>query len=558
MGVNKELKFILAKFKEADRALERLNTSVIDDVVVYAELGDVEQKMQSAWHRYDDKVKFKMFKAKESKVRELVSSFSDLVYKYNNASDRVLSEIETSLKSKLESGDADAQARLDRVADKLKQTADDYMYQAEIRVREIGKYFRDTTQKQRNARNFASMSTELAMGAVAVGLATSLAVGGVHYTELKNNTAEVRLENETYKQQLAEKDEYINSLLQNGGAGVSQEAYDQLLNEYNALKGKYDSLMLEYNEYLSLIPEGQKPSAYIQGLVAQVEEYNTKISALEIQIGVLKATNLVLKNEIVDLKIENADLKAQRDEALAGNDSELVASLTKKLEENEKKLGEATKKNAEYEKTIADMESSHATEVAGYKSTIEKLEAELKSEKDKNADLTTENEGLKSENGSLKSENEALKMTEEEYSEFVSMVNSLYASIVGGSETEPLAQLQAISSAFDYYADLVEQGGLTAEQEDQAIANLIAAFVSCGIDYSEISHMNLTQIAEWFNAKVNAYGTPAEGPNGNVHENGTSSSTPSGGNNSGSGESEKEEGDGTGNISGDLPVRGDR
>lgn len=586
MGVNKELKLILSNFREADRVLERLKTSVIDDVVVYAELADLQQKMESAWMRYDDKVKFKMFKAKESAVRELVNSFNDLAYKYNNASNRVLNEIEENLKEKLESGDAEAESRLNRVADKLKQTADDYMYQAEIRVKEIGKYFRDTTQKQRNARAFAEIAPKLAVGAVAVGLATTLAVSGVQYNEFRNDIAEVRRENDDYKQQLAEKDTYINSLLQNGGSGVSQETYDQLLNDYNALKGKYDAVMVEYNKYLSLIPEGKEPSEYIQGLVATIGDYQAKLSAMETQIALLKSANLVLKNQISDLQNEistlrdantalenaNKDLEKQVEDALAGNNDELVASLRKIIADNEKTISdnekaiaekdktiaELTKKNTEYDKTIADMEASHATEVEGYKTTIGNLESALKVEQDKNAGLTAENESLKTENGNLKTENDELKITEEEYKELVSNINTVYASLVGGSETDPKAQLQGIVDVLDYYVDLVDQGGLTAEQEDQVIANLIAAFVSCGADYSEISHMNLSQIADWLRLKVNAFGTPSEGPNGNVHENGTSSSTPSGGNNSGSGESEKEEGDGTGNISGDFPVRGDR
>ena len=338
--------------------------------------------------------------------------------------------------------------------------------------------------------------------------------------ELEQQLALSQKETEDWSKKAGEWYTKYNELLQNGGgSGISQEKYNQLKEEcdqwktkYNNLNSSYNSVLAKYDAIMEVIPEGSNAVSYITGLVENVKKLNSEVANLENQIVVLEAAKTTLENKV-------KELAAQLDAALKDNaDQQLINTLKQQLEETAARYGEL---QIIYDKAVQD----HNAKVAEYESRIKVLEGELQTEKDKNNTLQNENNELKA---------------------VAQKIGEVYAKLYpNGKVTGAGNQFNAILT---YYSQ--QPNGINLARD------FLVKFVAevKGVPQSQIAKLSDADLVAMADALVGLPSAPAQNPNGNVHENGSGNTGSTG--STGSTEEEKDEqnnGDGTGNISPDLP-----
>ena len=526
---NRYLEAILEDIKRADKIVDKLAMMTVDSVDLRVEFKNLERAMRAAREKYDS-VEKRKFRADENLVKSVDADFVSLVHKYNSVTANLATKTALTGNSR----------KMDYLISILNMSNEELGH-VEKGSENLKDYFERTTKGERTKDAIWNVVPNAIKGLIVAGAAAGLVAGGVQYADLQESYALVQKQSEedaAARKEMEEKynilENKYNDLAQNGGnsSGVSQEAYDKLQGEYNELLGKYNQskadyetlntkysgLKAEYDEYMALIPAGQTPSAYIQGLLDQIAGYETRIEEYEATIAGLESAMVALNGRITDLE-------AQLEAALKdGTNQELIDQLRLQLKESNEQY---VALEATHKETIA----KHNKEVDGYKAAIGALEAELKTEKDKNAGLTEENAGLKEENAALEGEVEDL----------LSLIDSVYTQIFpDGKETGVANKAAAIVEYF--------QQTQSTDVRDFLI-KFIAQLGDGAISVDELNKLTNPQLVGIANGMIGFPEGPTQNPNGNVHENGK----PSSGNNSGSTEKEEEENDGTSNITPDLP-----
>ena len=346
--------------------------------------------------------------------------------------------------------------------------------------------------------------------------------------------------------------EYIKALVESNGAlAKDKEAYDAIMavipenqdavsyiqallanqDDLTEIKEAYDAIMAE-------VPENQDAVSYIKALVSKIAELEKDKAAYDAIMAVIPEGKdaVTYINDLVSSNGTLANDKALLDAIMAvipeGKDAVTYINELKGAETKYNALMMIIPENVDAVTYIKELQSDsvkfaeldayvpEGKEPVDYIIELLTLNGDLKEE---NGKLVIENDELKENNAELGSEIERLEGV---YQKLVGDIDSLYSTVIGGSQTDPIAQ---INEVIDYY---VENAG-----NEPLVHDFLVDFVAevTGMSYEQVMNMSPSELVSMAEKIVGLPSSPSQNPDGNIR---------------GEESTEKEE---NGNISSDLP-----
>ena len=379
--------------------------------------------------------------------------------------------------------------------------------------------------KGRTIERFVRVGSKILPLALVTTLAGGMISSYIENQDLKGELGSVKAEYSIVGEQLedvkGERDDWKGKyevLLENSDT-VSKEDYEKLRKEYEELQGSYKAIMV-------LIPEGSTVVEYIAQLKADIDTLETTIDGYEIAMSAL--------NDQID------SLNKQLDAALKdGTNEELIKTLRSQLaiaESNFKTL-EAT-----HNATII----AHNKKVGEFEATIDDLVWQLDDSHKENEALEEENKALEEENKGLKAELKGLK----------TVLEGVKAELEGikaelDEANKENAELEGTIADLDRIIAELGKENVDLSKVQSYLIKLIAEIK--GVSYESLQNLSIDDLLNEAKAVFGGMPSgPAEQPGEGVHEN-SGSGADSGSGAGSAGADKPENGDGTGNISPDLP-----
>ena len=536
MRTNSELKKIFAELNKIKAELDNILTNTaLSETEAVAKFSELAPVLTSVMDRYD---RIDRVWAKDALVNDIDYLIAEIFGRYSASPDLTITGAYQMAKNSLSH-------RIDSLYNPEKSgefrveagDMDDSVDQIKLRHDALVSYINNDNNGRQTAKLYRIL-TKAGLGACILGLGgvTFLAVNqganlknlSAQHESLKTQYGIVEKESQEHyearqeweqnakewEQKAGEWYNKYNELLQNPGedSGISKEQYDKIKKEcekweskYNDLKGKYDTVLANYNAIIEVVPSGSNAVEYIKGLATTVQELKTEIEGLEVRIAALDAAKSTLEKKV-------NELAAQLEAALKDNSNQAVIETLKK------QLEETNARYQELQATYNQAVQTHNAKVAQYESTINGLETALQTEKDKNKNLQNENAQLNA---------------------VAQKIASAYSKLYpNGKVTGAGNQFDAILS---FYAQ--QPNGINLARD------FLVKFVAevKGVPQSQIAKLSDAELVAMADSLVGLPSAPSENPNGNVHEQGSSNKGNSGSN------QETEKGDGSGNVTPDLP-----